>query len=428
MQLSFPLWPRRAAALVVCTLALSFPAGAEPYGKAKIRVGQDTGDLRGTDHRVLQAAVDYIASLGGGTVSIGPGRYLMRNALTLRNQVNVEGVPGQTVLVACDGLESLLAADGDCNERQITLVNPEGFKVGDGVSIQDNQKGGFEVTTATLTEQIDASTFRISAPLYLDYMTSAKASARLVFPVVGGWQVSNVVVQGLTIDGNRARTQPLNGCRGAGIFLFECADVTIRNCTVREYNGDGISFQVSQRVVVEDSRCEKNAVLGLHPGSGSQHPIVRNNVSVGNGSDGLFVCWRVKHGLFEGNELKDNQGSGVSIGHKDSDNLFRKNTIAANAKAGVLFRQETEPMGAHRNVFEQNVILDNGLAPDGKLSSAPIVIRGVHKDVQFRGNTIGYSKPVSNSKAAIVASEAAAGLRLNDNHLQHLTEELVREK
>ena len=66
-----------------------------------------------------------------------------------------------------------LAADGDCNQRQITLADPSAFQVGDGVSIQDkNTASGFAVTTATLTARIDANTFRISMPLYLDYMVS----------------------------------------------------------------------------------------------------------------------------------------------------------------------------------------------------------------------------------------------------------------
>jgi parallel beta-helix repeat protein len=413
---------------LVSVLMLPAPTRAQSSGKASISVGIDQGELRGNTHRVLQAAVDHVATLGGGTVRIGPGEYQMRNALTLRDGVSVIGEPGRTVLVACDGRESLLAADGDCNERQITLQDPSGFKVGDGVSIQDQRKGGFEVTTATLTEQLDDRTFRISAPLYLDYMMAEKASARLVFPVVGGWQVRHVTLEGLTIEGNRDRTQPLNGCRGGGIFLFECEDVTIRNCTIRNYNGDGVSFQVSQRVTVEHCRAENNAGLGLHPGSGSQHPVLRYNISERNGGDGLFVCWRVKHGLFEENQLLDNRGVGISIGHKDSDNLFRKNTVKANSRAGVLFRNETEPMGAHRNVFEKNIILDNGLSADGKVISESIVIKGVHRDLQFRENTIGFTRPVSSDRAAISASAGATGLRLENNTLQHLSREVDAQK
>src|SRR2546421_12718060 len=107
-----------------------------------IRVGIESGDLRGSDHRALQAAVDYVAGLGGGTVHIGPGRYLMRNALMLRDHVRILGVPGQTVLAAADGARSRLACDGDCNERQITLADPRGFQVGDGGAGADQASGG----------------------------------------------------------------------------------------------------------------------------------------------------------------------------------------------------------------------------------------------------------------------------------------------
>jgi parallel beta-helix repeat protein len=347
----------------------------------------------------------------------------MRNALVLRDHVNVVGVPGQTVLAACDGFKSRLAADGDCNERQITVADPAGFRVGDGVSIEDDNAGGFAVTTATLTAQVDANTFRLSMPLYLDYLMSKNAAVKLTFPVVGGWKVKDVVVEGLTIDGNRQKAENLNGCRGGGIYLFECEAVTIRNCAVREYNGDGISFQVSDRVTVEDCLSENNAGLGLHPGSGSQSPVLRRNRSLGNGSDGLFVCWRVRHGLFEDNEIRGNKRIGISIGHKDSDNLFRRNTVVGNAEAGVFFRNETEPMGAHRNVFEDNRILDNGATAKGS-----IVIRGYHHDLVFRRNTIGFSNPVSKPIPGIYSSKVARNLRAEDNQFLNVKTEIEIEK
>src|SRR3954470_13863723 len=54
---------------------------------AFIRVGVDAGDLRGNDNRALQAAVDFVAGLGGGVVEIGPGEYVMRDSLHLRPNV-----------------------------------------------------------------------------------------------------------------------------------------------------------------------------------------------------------------------------------------------------------------------------------------------------------------------------------------------------
>ena len=54
-----------------------------------IRVGHRDADLIGTDHRALQAAVDYVAALGGGIVEIGAGEYLMGDSLHLRSDVTV---------------------------------------------------------------------------------------------------------------------------------------------------------------------------------------------------------------------------------------------------------------------------------------------------------------------------------------------------
>jgi parallel beta-helix repeat protein len=426
------LWRRRYSAVtalfLTCT-SLLFAQPKEPPARfpgADYRVGIDEGDIRGNDNRALQAAVDYVAGLGGGTVHIGPGRYQMRNALVLRDKVRIVGVPGKTVLVASDGFSTPLAADGDCNQREIIVTEPAGFRVGDGVAIADSRSaGGFDVTTATITARLDDKTFRISGPLRADYMVFRKASARLAFPLVGGWQVKNAAVEGLTLDGNRASSQPLDGCRGGGIYLFESADVVIRNCTVSDYNGDGISFQVSQRVTVEDCVVKNNAGHGLHPGSGSQHPVVRRNHSTGNGQDGLFVCWRVQHGVFEKNELPANKRFGICIGHKDSDNLFRDNVVVSNKSAGIFFRNETEAMGAHRNVFENNRILDNGQSGS---TLAAIVIRGYHHNLLFRGNTIGNTKAVGTPSVGLLISTFSRDTDAKNNKFLNVDREIDTQK
>ena len=56
-----------------------------------ITVGLKDADIVGSDNRALQAAVDYVAGLGGGTVEIGVGTYLMNDSLHLRNNVNLIG-------------------------------------------------------------------------------------------------------------------------------------------------------------------------------------------------------------------------------------------------------------------------------------------------------------------------------------------------
>jgi hypothetical protein len=154
----------------------------------------------------------------------------------------------------------------------------------------------------------------------------------------------------------------LNGCRGGGIFLYRCQDVAITDCTVHGYQGDGISFQTSHDVRVERCRCTGNAGLGIHPGSGSQRPVVLDCQSVGNGRIGLFVCWRVKGGQFARLLLRDNGQDGLSIGHKDTDNQFEDITSEGNARYGIHFRDEPAALAAHRNQFLHTHLAGNGRA------------------------------------------------------------------
>lgn len=348
-----------------------------------ITVGHEAAAIVGRDNRALQAAVDYIAALGGGTVEIGPGEFLMHDSLHLRSHVTVKGTQDRTILRKAKGSESALALDGDFGEQQFTLKNAEGFEVGHGVAIWDDNAGGFHTTVARITGR-SGNTFSIDKPLMADCMVRNNARAATVFPVVSGYDLQDARVENLTIDGNRQENASLNGCRGAGIFLYRGYGTTITHCTVRNYNGDGISFQQSNDVTVSHCVSEGNAQLGLHPGSGSQRPTVLNNAARRNGTDGLFLCWRVRHGLFENNRLEDNGRYGISIGHKDSDNLLQSNQVLRNGHDGIYFRNETFGMAAHRNRLRDNIIEDNG----AKGSAAGIRVRGETDGLIFENNQI----------------------------------------
>jgi parallel beta-helix repeat protein len=352
-----------------------------------ITVGTEHADIIGIDNRALQAAVDYVAGLGGGTVYIKPGVYLMKDSLHLRSHVNVVG-QGEAILRKCDGVKSLLATDGDYGQEEVTPVEPSGFEIGMGVAVADDRSGGFHTTVATIISR-EENTFTINKPLNADCMVHNNASVWNAFPVISGYYVSNINVEKLIIDGNRDNNESLNGCRGAGIFLYRGNKIHILNCVTHSYNGDGISFQQSNDILVENCESYNNANLGLHPGSGSQRPIVKNNRVHDNGTDGLFLCWRVRHGLFEGNELRGNGRFGISIGHKDTDNVLKNNLVVENKSHGVFFRNEPEYTGGHRNLLENNKIENNGSGGEG----SGIYIRGETHDITIVGNSICDTRP-----------------------------------
>jgi nitrous oxidase accessory protein NosD len=208
----------------------------------------------------------------------------------------------------------------------------------------------------------------------------------------------------------------MNGCRGASIFLYRGHGTVISKCTVRNYSGDGFSFQQSNDVTLSDCLSEGNAQLGFHPGSGSQRPTVKNCVARKNGTDGLFLCWRVRHGLFEDNVVEENGRYGISIGHKDSDNLLQRNHVLRNSHEGIYFRNETYPMAAHRNRVKDNVILDNGT----KGSAAGIRIRGETDGLVFENNEIRDTRADSSPTQIIgIAIETPVGqVTLENNRIE----------
>jgi parallel beta-helix repeat protein len=373
-----------------------------------ITVGKQNAQITGGDNRALQAAVDYIAGLGGGTVQISEGQYTMYDSLHLRANITVKGIKDKTILRKANGVVCSLALDGDFGEQQFTVENPAGFQVGYGVAIWDDNAGGFHTTIARITGR-NGNTFSINKPLMADCMVANKAKAATVFPVVSGYNIEGAKVEGLTIDGNKDSNVYLNGCRGAGIFLYRAFGTVIEDCEVRNYNGDGISFQQSNDVIIAGCLSENNNYLGIHPGSGSQRPRVQNCVARNNGTDGLFLCWRVRHGLFTDNVLQGNHRFGISIGHKDSDNILKQNIVRSNHQDGIFFRNETLGMAAHRNRLEENVIENNGMDQE----AAGIRIRGYTNGLVIKNNVIRDTRENDTQKQAV-------GIRIEE-HVGQIT-------
>ena len=100
--------------------------------------------------------------------------------------------------------------------------------------------------------------------------------------------------------------------------------------------------------------------LGLHPGSGSQRPIIRDN-RVERNQIGIFFCWGVRFGLAENNTIADAAAAGISIGHRDTDNLIRDNSIRGQREGRASCSATRRPAFApHRNRCERNRIIDSG--------------------------------------------------------------------
>ena len=98
-----------------------------------VTVGPKKADLVGQSDQVIQAAVDYVARLGGGTVKLMPGTYTLRNAIYLSSHVRLRGSGNDTIITRIPSVTTPLADDSDWYDQEVTLSKARGFRVGDGV-------------------------------------------------------------------------------------------------------------------------------------------------------------------------------------------------------------------------------------------------------------------------------------------------------
>ena len=386
-----------------------------------ITVGQKSGDLIGTSHKVLQAAVDYVAKLGGGTVQIGPGIYTLRGAVQLRSRVRLIGSGDETILTKPASVTTKLSLDSDWYDREITLANASGFDVGDSVCLRTRNPhtGGATVLKRTLVAR-SGNRFKLDKALRENFWTLGESTCSTLFPLITGEEIENLVIEDITLDGNRANNENLDGNYGGCIFLQDVNQVLIRKVTARQNNGDGISWQICHDVTVEDCHSHDHAGLALHPGSGSQRPIMRRN-RLERCQIGIFFCWGVKHGLAEENTVVDILGQGISIGHRDTDNIVRKNLIRNSGQNGVLFRPERgASFCGHRNVIEQNQIENSGPA-DG----IAIDVQGGTEQVTVRHNSLRETRDAAQ-RIGIRLGKETKEIKVIENTFAGLQQNIVQ--
>jgi hypothetical protein len=377
-----------------------------------LTVGQDEGDLQGCDDKAIQAGIDYLQGLGGGTLRILPGVYELRNAIHLRPRTVLKGSGERTVLRKADSVVTALSRDSDWFEYAVQVSDVTGFVPGGGIMLRSKTGPGdwqYDVLRATVTG-IEGNVIFLDRLTTENFWTEKNATAATIFPLLTAEHVDDVEIADLVVEGNRDNNAHINGNFAGAVFIQSCNRWRFTNVVARNYNGDGFSFQVCDDIQFQNCHALNNADLGFHPGSGSQRPAFRRCVARGN-SQGIFFCWSVSEGLVEECVLSENRRYGISIGHRDTDNLVRGCKIERNGEVGILFRNEAQEFrGGHRNRIENCVVRDNG----GDQAGIGIDIRGKTHDITISGtrleNTAG-----GRQETGIRIGEEARQVVLQDN-------------
>lgn len=354
----------------------------------------------------VQRAIDLVSLSGGGRVILPPGKCYLEDAIHMRDGVHLEGVAGETVLVKNPSFAVRLKGFLGYGHYEILVAEPERFHPGMGVYIYDEHAHGFYTTVATVTG-VDGERVFIDHMLNHDYHERDGGTVVTVHSLLSFRGVHKASAANLVLDGNREHVaHELNGCRGGGVFMLTAHQITIENIEVRNFNGDGISFQQCTDVRVLHCHVHHNVGHGLHPGSGSVRYWLLENQLTHNGRDGIYYCLRTTHSLCADNLIAHNGRVGVSLGTRDTNHLLLRNKIEGNGGCGVRFRDGPYP--ANYVELRENELSGNCVAQD----EAEIIIGAGLAHVQLVGNHIA---PRTGVKPLVVDVDTH-DIHLPDNH------------
>jgi hypothetical protein len=362
------------------------------------------------------------------------GEYMLIDSIRMRSDIALVG-KGEARLRRPDKLvSSSLARDADVGQSEISPANMKGFLPGMGVCLWDSSGWVYGNTPLSVTA-VEGGRLLTLEMIEADRLAERGGRVVNYFPMVFLRGADRCLVENLTVRGEVADDPALANLWCSGVYAHRSRQCTIRNVRASRIRGDGIcAGKASTDVTIEDCQTFENTHYGIHPGSHSARAAIRRCHIHHNGSDGLYICWGVDHGFFEDNDIHHNGWllwrSGISIGHQDTDNLLARNKIYENCKYGVCVRTKTEANGAHRNVFRENVIENNGQDhaklpafarkfPARELTSVGVSVLGVTNDVVFEKNVIRETRAPGQQwqKNAFYVGKGVSRLTLKCNQI-----------
>lgn len=390
--------------------------------KKSLTVGGTDADIAGFTGEAIQYAIDAIAQ-SGGTVRLNSGVFKISAPIRMHSNIELVGAGKSTILKKGKGIQTRFIVDADFGELKITVEDPTGFAIGMKVQVTDQDNAScWNVSTAYITD-IQSNVLYISDGLIRDYRSDREgfvSDASSVIEVIG---MENVYISDLTADGNGSENMKADGCNSAGILVLKSKKVTIDNVHVKDFNGEGISWQITEHVSILNSEISGSGNTGLHPGTGSPFSVIENNDIHHNTADGLYICWRAYQSQVKGNKFHHNGRYGICTGHKDTDVNFSENHIFNNGSDGVNLRNEREINAPHRNTFVRNVFENNGTNGGGYGFS----INSAAKDLVLKENK--FLSTDQSQKAAIYIYANGSKPILEDNEIgKHSLGDVVFEK
>jgi hypothetical protein len=347
--------------------------------------------------------------------------------------VNLTGDKEKTILKRGPVVSSRLLIDADIGQKEITPRDPSRFRVGMGIICKDKEPAHNMSVPLTIV-RIENGVLYVDDYLQFDFTADKNVDGEEfngfvtnAFPLIFGDNVENVMVEGFTVDAKTNDDPSWKDLWVCGGICFQYSkNSVIRNVKVVNTHGDGIRLaRASKNILVEECESAYNTYYGIHPGSHTTDITVRRCHVHHNGSDGIYICWGVRNSKFLNNEIHHNgfihfgERNGISLGHKDTNNLIEGNHIYENAVSGIHFRIKTEANAPHHNIVRDNLIENNGMSGHDKGKGSGIYIWGPVHDILVENNTIRETRQGDNrlQRNAVYIEPGVSALRMLNNKI-----------
>lgn len=261
--------------------------------KSDVVVAQDdSGNYKGSTHVAIQAAIDAVNILGGGTVHVKAGTYNIGTKINVYDNINLIG----------DGVSTILATSGNNILLEISSVS--------NVTIKDMYLDG-----ATQTDNN-------SAMRVISLATATKCHIENVEVVNGGYyginlfDSSNCVFINVRSHDNYRHGYHLGGdhdnTNEQNIFLG-CYAYSNGNCGFNNRGNNGTPHSILDRNIFKGCFAYSNTYDGFVTGN-SYFDIFDGCNSFNNGHDGITLASTSSYGKIINCNSYGNTNTGISTG------------------------------------------------------------------------------------------------------------------
>jgi len=364
---------------------------AKDYG-AK---GNGTSD----DTLAIQNAIDYISSVGGGTVNVDSGTYLINPDVSINMKSNIQlSLTGDAIL------KSL--ASGRVNSEIINIVNVNNVNVIGGKIIGDRY-----IHTGTGGEWGMGVNVAGSSNVNITGINITDCWGDGIY--IGGVSSSNVVIYSVISNNNRRQ----------GMSITNAKNIAVANSEFKNTNGTlpqaGIDIEPNINETVEDIKIN-NVKFINNQGSGidilGMSGIVRRvdiSNSTINSNSGIGIMMDRANDITLSNNAVINNLFGVEIKRDVYNVALSSMNISNNKSRGVSMVSNGQTKGIDNIAFLDSTISNNSQSSPGKADGIKVdnydsagYIRNIKfmntkfidnqsKHTQGYGLTVGGSKTIS---------------------------------